>query len=423
MVKLVAVRCRCENDYTFVAVGMGGLVMRRWAILLLLAGMALPALAAKSLSIEQLEQLLVANQGKSDTHVAQQLADVELTERVNPDRLAKWEKNFPGPKTRETLMRLADAAAFLKTATPDLVPIAAPDSDTQEKMLALANEYVKTTITRLPNFYATRETTHFEDAPAQEQVSAASAPSTGWRSRPLGLSFGKTESKPMHSTGTTSTTVAYRDGYEVHDAGGAKDSKDNRPTAGLTTRGEFGPILSVVMGDVIHSQVAWSHWEHSAGDPLAVLRYTIPEDQSNYQVRIPNGTKLDEVYPGYHGEIAIDPATGSILRVSIVADLTGPYQTLQTAVLVEYAPVTIGDRTYICPVHGVAFSKAPVAGATPDAQGAVTVQTQLNDVAFTQYHLFGSEARIVADEKGNDTGNTPGANSGAPPSPPSVSPH
>jgi hypothetical protein len=390
--------------------------MRRWLTLLLLAGMTLPALAAKSLSIEQLEQLLAANQGKPDAHVAQQLADVELTERVSPDRLAKWEKNFSGPKTRETLMRLADSAAFLKTATPDLVPIVAPDSDTQEKMLALASEYVKTTITRLPNFYATRETTHFEDAPSQEQVSAASAPSTGWRSRPLGLSFGKTESKPMHSTGTTSTTVTYRDGYEVHDVGGAKDSKDDRPVPGLTTRGEFGPILSVVMGDVIRSQIAWSHWEHSAGDPLAVLRYTVPEDQSNYQVRIPNGMKLEEIYPAYHGEIAIDPATGSILRVSIVADLAGPYQSMQTAVLVEYTPVTIGDRTYICPVHGVAFSKAPVAGAAPDAQGSVTMQTQLNDVAFTHYHLFGSESRIVAGEKDDGAGKSPETTGSTPPS-------
>jgi hypothetical protein len=398
------------NDYTFVAVRRVGRVMRRWVALLLMAGIGLPALGAKSLSIEQLEQLLAANQGKADAHVAQQLADVELTERVSPDRLAKWEKNFPGPKTHEMLIRLADTAAFLKTATPDLVPIAAPDSDTQEKMLALASEYVKTTITRLPNFYATRETTHFEDAPSQEQMTAATSAPTGWRTRPLGIAIGKTEPKPMHSNGTTSATVTYRDGYEVHDAEGTKDSKGNQPQAGLSTRGEFGPILSVVIGDVIRSQVTWSHWERSTGDPMAVLHYAVPEDQSNYLVRIPNGSKVEEVYPGYHGEIAIDPATGSILRLSIVADLTGPYQTMQTAILVEYAPVAIGDRTYICPVHGVAFAKTPVAGVTADTQGSVTVQTQLNDVVFTHYHLFGSEARIVADEKSN------GAGSGAPPS-------
>jgi hypothetical protein len=396
--------------------------MRNWAILLLMAGMTWPAMAVKSLSIEQLEQLLAAQQGKADAHVAQQLADVDLIERVSPDRLAKWEKSFPGPKTREMLIRLTDAAAFLKTATPDLVPVAAPDSDTQEKMLALASDYVKTTITRLPNFYATRETTHFEDAPSQEQVTASASPSTGWRSRPLGIGIGRTESKPMHSTGTTNTIVTYRDGYEAHDAGTTKDSKENQPQAGLTTRGEFGPILSIVIGDVMRSQITWSHWERSAGDPMAVLRYTVPEAQSNYLVRIPNGLKVEDVYPGYHGEIAIDPANGSVLRLSVVADLMGPFQSMQTAILVEYAPVEIGDRTYICPVHGVAYSKVPTGAGASDAQGAVTVQTQLNDVAFTQYHLFGSEARIVADEKGDGAGKTPETNGDAPPSSPSVSP-
>jgi hypothetical protein len=106
-------------------------------------------------------------------------------------------------------------------------------------------------------------------------------------------------------------------------------------------------------------------------------------------VAIPNGTKIEEVYPGYHGEIAIDPATGTILRLSLIADLTGPYQSLQNAIEVEYAPVEIGDRAYICPMHSVAFSKVPVAGTTPNApSGTVTVQTQMNDVVFSQYHLF-----------------------------------
>jgi hypothetical protein len=151
------------------------------------------------------------------------------------------------------------------------------------------------------------------------------------------------------------------------------------------------------VGDAFRAQVKWGYWEQGSGDPMAVLHYTVTEDQSNYAVGIPNGVSVTQIYPAYHGEIAIDPATGSILRLSIVGDLAGPYQTMQTAILVEYAPVEIGDRTYICPVHSVAFSKVPVAGAPQDAHsGTITVQTQMNDVSFTQYHLFGSEARIVA---------------------------
>jgi len=67
------------------------------------------------------------------------------------------------------------------------------------------------------------------------------------------------------------------------------------------------------------------------------------------------------------------------------------YEGMQAATLIEYAPVTLGDRTCICPVHGVVFTKGPAAGAAPDAQNAA-VQTEVNDVAFTHYQLPGPAA-------------------------------
>jgi hypothetical protein len=270
-------------------------------------------------------------------------------------------------------------------------------------MLELASEYVKTTITRLPNFLATRETTHFEDTPSM-QVAVPEAPLMAGRMsrnmRPLGPSMSNTEYKSLHSTGTSSTTVTYRDGYEVHDTDTGQGKNQNKPSSGLTTIGEFGPILSVVMGDAMRSVVTWQRWEQGANEPVAVFRYAVSEEQSNYLVAIPSGAKIEQVYPAYQGEIAIDPATGAILRISVLSELPPPYQAMQTAILVEYAPVVIGAQSYICPVRGVAFSKIPVAHAAAPEGSSVNVQTQLNDVAFTQYHLFRSEARIVKDESG-----------------------
>jgi len=353
------------------------------------------------LSVEQLEQMLDTLHGKPDAKVAQQLSEVELEERVSPARLARWEANSPGSRTREELTRLADATAFQNPPAADVLRIAPPDQDTQEKMMSVAADYVKTTITRLPNFYAKRETIHFEDEPSRQEVVGNSAGSSGWRNRPMGMSISKSDAKPLHVKGTYSAIVTYRDGNEVHDTDKGKEPKVGEVAAGLTTSGEFGPILSVAIGDVLRGQVTWLRWEQGAVDPVAVFRYVVPADQSNYGVGIPNAGKIDHVYPGYHGEIAIDPESGAILRLSIVAELDPPYQAMQTATMVEYATVEIGDRSYICPVHGVAFSKVPLAGATQDAGGStVTVQTQLNDVTFTEYHLFASESHIVANESG-----------------------
>lgn len=395
--------------------------MRKWAVFLLLSVSAWPAMAAKSVSVGQLEQLLDALRGKSDGKVAQELSDLELTERASPVRLAHWEKDLPGSRSHEALTKLADLAAFLNPPAGDVVPIPGPDSGTQERMLELAGEYVKSTITRLPNFIATRETTHFEDTPSL-QTSVASAPislgSAPSETRGPAISVSSTEYKSLHSTGSFSATVTYRDGYEVHDTDAGQGKNQSQPATGLTTNGEFGPMLSVVMGDAVRSEVNWQRWEQGTSEPVAVFRYAVPAEQSNYMVGIPAGDRIERVYPGYHGEIAIDPATGAILRISVVAELPPPFAAMKTAILVEYAPETIGEQSYICPVRGVAFSKIPVAHDAAAQQGsAVNVQTQLNDVAFTQYHLFRSEARILTGKSGE--GDAP---AGSPPAAPPPAP-
>jgi hypothetical protein len=400
--------------------------MRKWAALLLLTGWAWQAMAAKSVSVGQLEQLLDTLRGKSDGKVAQELSDLELTERVSPVRLAHWEADFPGSKAREALLKLADLAAFVNPPAADVVPIPGPDSQTQERMLALAADYVKTTITRLPNFIATRETTHFEDTPSLETVIASGSNIVGLRSRAMrgpGMTVSSTEYKSLHSTGSYSTTVTYRDGYEVHDADAGQGKKESQPATGLTTNGEFGPILSVVMGDAMRGEVTWQRWEQGASEPVAVFRYAVPEEQSNYMVGVPSEGKIKEIYTSYRGEIAIDPATGAILRIIVVAELPPPYETMQIAMLVEYAPVVIGEQSYICPVRGVAFSKVPVEHP-PAAQAgtAIDVQTELNDVAFTQYHLFRSKARTVTGESAQGNAPAPGSPPATPPAPTGATP-
>ncbi len=394
--------------------------MRKCAILLLLWGIAFPAMAAKILSIDQMEQFLIKLHGKPDGKAAGELEDTQLTERVSLARLTRWETDLPGSRTRETLMKLADTSAFLNPPASDVLRDPPPDEDTQRQMLEHAVEYIKTTIRRLPNFYATRETTHFEDTPSQEAVSRIgnnNPTGTGMRAmRAQGIAVAMTDYKSLRSTGTYSAMVRYQDGYEVNESEAGNGKKEDQTAMGLTTGGEFGPILEVVMGDAMRGQVKWNHWDQDASEPVAVFSYSVAADQSNYPVGIPAGPKIDQIYPGYHGEIAIDPATGEILRVSVTADLPPPFEMLQTAILVEYGAVMIGDRTYVCPTHGVAYSTFPVAGTAAEPQGStVTVQTRLNDIAFTQYHLLNAGEHIVSGGSGPGGAN-PSA-SGAVPSP------
>ena len=380
--------------------------MRKWFTLLLLLGIAWPAMAAKTMSVEQMEQLLVKLHGKPDGKVAGELEQVQLTERVSMARLTRWETDFPGIHAHEALTRLADAATFLNPPQADVVSDPPPEKETQQRMLELAVDYVKTTMTRLPNFYATRETTHFENVLVQEAIGSGISNGAGpgmraIRSRETAVTMA--DSKSLRSTGTYSAVVTYRDGQEVREAVAGNGTKKDQPPVGLTTSGEFGPILVVVIGDAARGRVSWLRWEQGASEPVAVLGYSVPQGQSNFKVTMSEGEKIDEVYPGYHGEIAIDPATGEILRISAVADLPPPHERMQNALLVEYAPVTIGGRSYVCPVRGVAFSRKPVPGNPKEEPGAnvsTLMRTQLNDVAFTHYHLFRAEVRIAGGGSG-----------------------
>src|ERR1700722_14275964 len=400
--------------------------MRKWVIILFFLGTAFPAMADKALSIDQMEQLLIKLHGKPDGKVSGELEDVQLAERVSPARLARWEADFPGKRTQEELIKLADMSAFLNPPASDVLRDPPPDANTEERMLAFAEDYVKLTTVRLPNFYATRETTHFEDTLSHRaeytyEGSAAMGTEGSLRGLPTQTpgQGSTTEYRGLHSTGEFSMTVTYRDGQEVFDEDAGKRKKEEESTLGLTSSGEFGPILAGVIEDLIHSGVTWLRWEQGIGEPAAVFHYTVAANQSHFRMGGSVGGRVQEICPAYHGEIEIDPATGQVLRLSEVADPAPGQGVVRAARAVDYAPVKIGDQSYIVPVRGVAFSMIPVPSLGATDEASEPLQINLNDVAFTHYHEFGSEARIVTAANGGGENGAAGG-SGAPGSDASV---
>jgi hypothetical protein len=111
--------------------------------------------------------------------------------------------------------------------------------------------------------------------------------------------------------------------------------------------------------------------------------------------------------PRYLGELAIDPGTGAILRLTMEAELgwirepnLNPVLPAKgAAMMVEYGPVEIGGRKYVCPLRSVVImrvrtvSTLTIWGQTFDIYGPY--ETLLNDIVYTDYHKFGSEARML----------------------------
>jgi len=396
--------------------------VNKWAVLLLLAGLVTPARSAQQaaskpgtlnqVSVAQLDQLLTAGHAQRDEKLAQQISGLELTERLSSAQLARWQQRLPGSLSRDALVALADSSAFLDLPAAEIPAIAPPDPAVQRSMLTRAILYINQTLPILPNFFATRETIRFEDTPQGFLVHLDHvAPS-----RQLGLPPGviantdRLPHKPLHDIDRSSIPVAYRDGREVVDATPpASIAKTSTPSVQpksdqLATFGEFGPILGVVFGDASQGRIAWSHWEQDAAGPIAVFHYDVPQEKSHFLVDYKADSGKE--FPAYYGEIAIDPESGNILRITMVSDQAAPWQGVKTGIAVEYGSVVIGEKSYICPVRSVALFRMPVPVFNrplppPAPLQTAALQTRINDVRFTNYHQLRAESRIVTDIGGD----------------------
>ena len=339
-------------------------------------------------TVEQLERILGAAQGSSDSQLAATLSGLELTERMSSAKLADWKDRTPGTKSRAELVAVADASAFRNPPADKVPETAAPDIATQRLMISKTIEYLMKTIPRLPNFFATRSTVRYRESGQKDDAM--------WKA--------PTGDELLHSEAVANATVLYRNGFDMVDAEAVKGRKAKKAERKMDTKGTFGPILSTVIGDAAHGNLRWNRWEKVAGGLRAVFEYSVPQAQSHFGLDYccltdGDGTRVFKFKPGYHGELTIDADSGAILRLTVVADLE-PRSPLQVSdIMVQYGPETIGGSTYICPVRSVSLWRGRRNVRVNEWGSSFKVygpfETMLDDVSFEDYHLFRGEARIL----------------------------
>lgn len=356
-----------------------------------------------------IELSLATFKNKSEANVLLELAGVELTERMSTQRLQRWESAMPGEQSRKTLIALADASSFLNLPDAELPKAPPMDKAAQQQLLARMNTYVNETMATLPNFFARQNVTTFEAIQG------------------LRNSAHVIVHQPIHYVGVVTTNVRYHNGREVMETGKGKVNESDQIGYKLLFSGQFGPVLDTVLADAQKNKLFWSHWEpgnpdgSGLGSPVAVFRYSVPRKRSHCKIKVvmPGNMLPSEAQPGYHGEIAIDPASGTILRLTLVADLTQDDPMSAANLMVEYGPVELGGRTYICPVRSVTIETVNAAdsnrqavvttsgsadfGPTHDtgmayvSEGDVPSETLLNDVVFDHYQILRTDFHIIFD--------------------------
>jgi len=359
------------------------------------------------LTVAQLEQLISASHGVKDKKLAKQIYDLKLTERLSDVSLARLEKELPGPRSLEALTAIADESAFLALPTSEIPSRPAPSSEEQSEMLSRTMDYLSRTVHKLPDFYATRATTAY--------VGTTTAIPPGAYDTIFGF-WGLHHDQRLVPGLKSSVTVLYRDGQDTY-----ADEKErvrqecaySASEPAVISTGQFGQILALLPEIIAKDGLTWDHWEQDEAVYLAVFRYSAVfpyQDELNCPDEVP-------VPPGpyeYHGEIAIRPEDGTVLRITrtwrLRLDLLGyGPEMYEGNSMVIYGPVEIGQVLYICPVKSFFVGLAPALDmwtqTRPPAQRVEfdrrfgltedPIWESVDDVVFRKYHVFRAETKIL----------------------------
>jgi hypothetical protein len=358
-------------------------------LLMLIVAATLPAQALERVTVAQLEQRLAAQpappadkpmQALRDSQIAEMLGSLELTERLNSARLGRiYQKLAPGEHSKEALQILADRSAFLDPPGDEMPTLAPPDAETQKRLIATAGSNVLKNLRRLPNFFATRTTVSYSGVPADMNRNE------------MALRVG------VFKEGEASREITFRDGEEVIDPMKPK-ADDEEIGAGLESWGEFGPEPMVILMDAAHSSIEFHHWENMPTGVVAVFHYAVPRLGSHYDVHyrcVANEPFHDN--PAYHGSFSIDPETGALMRITLETESRPGDPITHIASIIEYSPMVIGERNYVCPVRSLATVVEEVGACAARHHNPRLDQPVLwiNASGFTDYHRLGSTARIV----------------------------
>jgi hypothetical protein len=373
--------------------------MRRTSILVLFLALGAISRAQSGFTVQDFDGFLAGIQQKGDVEAADWIAGHLLSERAKWSDLARWQAEFKGEKARRALTAVVDASEFQKPPTSEVVDEPAPSAAGQNEILDRTATYIKQTMPKLPDFLAIRTTTRF-DVTTRKQLEQQEKVSqfyqlTDWK--PKVEALGAMNGQTLFFVGVWQFMVTYRDRAEVSES--QVGNNRHRPPLGLDTTGEFGPFLTTVFGDARHGTIAWSHWERGPSGQVAVFDFDVPKRASHYLVE--NAQTDYSETPAYHGELAIEPGTGAIVRITFTAASSESSGAQESNIYLEYGPVEIGGQTYNCPLHGVVYTVPAMADAQgnpkPNAASGTSGPIYLNDVTFTDYHLFRSQVRILSD--------------------------
>jgi hypothetical protein len=315
--------------------------MRRFAAIVTFC---FTALAQQAMTVDQLSKFLHSAthemKGKqSDQEIAQFLAKVRLTERLDDDTLERIQSDGIGPKTIAVLRGLRDrtanlppAHAVVAGAQPKLPP--PPSSEEQAAILESVRQYALEYSGKLPDFLCHEEMTTY---------AASRRPDAGW------TQISKIDSRL--------TYFQQKEDYKPLMKDGKLTSTDYEKLKGSKSVGDFGTMLRGVFEPSSQARFEWRTWSTWEGQPAMDFNYRVPQDHSNYQITVEDNRSAT---PGYSGYFVIDAKTHAIRKLTLVAeDLPHdfPVQTAESTLM--YKDQDLSGHTFLLPSDFEAVMSGP----------------------------------------------------------------
>jgi hypothetical protein len=342
-------------------------VVKRFVWLFVILLIASPGWAAKKMTVQQLKDLLAADQKsqKSDANVAAELKDVELTEEMTHGTMDSFKPLVPGQLTTEQLFVLEIRSAVLSPPASEIPAAPAPDATKQKAILDKATDYATKTYAQMPALTATRTLRRFQDNALQDQQALGS----------LSTAVLAATYSPVRYTASDDATVTFKNGVEVNPLAGEKAHWGENSMIALLGQ---APDPGAVLQDALAAgKLNWLRWETVAGHDLAVFSYSIDKKKSHYAVNyccFPETSQVGQVAmrgqetaggagnyqtsanwkdfkatEAYHGEIFIDPDTGVIYRLNTQVEFKGSDPVKTENQRIDYGVETIGDKKVVVP--------------------------------------------------------------------------
>jgi hypothetical protein len=178
--------------------------------------------------------------------------------------------------------------------------------------------------------------------------------------------------------------------YKLLSRGGRPAALNTENLAGAVSKGEFGSALRWIFEPSAEASFEWIGRGRIRGQRVETFAYRVEAGNSRLQLR----ALTKAVVAGFHGRVSIDPATGRVLRLTVLSEGPADFPIEESYAEVDYDWAVIAGERYLVPVRAETRMNERLP-PDPRGQQPARVTKYRNRMEFRDYREFKSESTLT----------------------------